>query len=159
MILASSAVNFQNLCLWLFEKISIVLIFLMVGHQENGSCTEYEHTYNFNDPSSLPYDPEFGALPLQGQNSQHSGTGGHAPNGHAGGGMGGPPPGLHGNMPGQSGGGGGNMGHMMSNLPPGITHILQVLKQQAQETRDPIMQNLQGMLTNVLVSVPDILLC
>ncbi|RUS73740.1 hypothetical protein EGW08_018501 [Elysia chlorotica] len=115
---------------------------------ENGSCTEYEHTYNFNDPSSLPYDPEFGALPLQGQNPQHGAAGGHLANGHAGGaGMGGPPPGLHGNLAGQ---GSGSMGHMMSSLPPGISHILHVLKQQAQETRDPIMQNLQGMLSNVL---------
>ncbi|GFR85142.1 serine/threonine-protein phosphatase 1 regulatory subunit 10 [Elysia marginata] len=106
---------------------------------ENGSCTEYEHTYNFNDPSSLPYDPEFGALPLQGQNSQHGG-------GQAAGGMGSP----HGNMSGQGAGNATNMGLMMSNLPPAITHMLHVLKQQAQDTRDPVLQNLQGMLTNVL---------
>lgn len=118
---------------------------------ENGSCTEYEHTYNFNDPSSLPYDPEFGALPLQGQTPQQ-GVGGPQ-NGQAGAGMvGGQPMGPHGNMSRPAGAGGGavNMGLMMNSLPPAISHILHVLQQQAQETQDPIMQNLQGMLTNVL---------
>lgn len=97
------------------------------------------HTYNFNDPSSLPYDPEYGGLPLQNHNP---------PMNQAGNTMGAGNMGMGKNM--------GNMnmnnirGHM--NIPPPICHILNTLQQQAQETRDPIMQNLQGMLTNVLVS-------
>ncbi|XP_005108983.1 serine/threonine-protein phosphatase 1 regulatory subunit 10 [Aplysia californica] len=106
---------------------------------ENGSCTEYEHTYNFDDPSSLPYDPEFGGLPLQNQgpamNQGHMGMNNNMGNN------------MNANMGG--GGGGANMGYKM---PPALSHLLNTLRQQAQETQDPLMQNLQGRLTHVLQS-------
>jgi len=93
---------------------------------ETGACTEYEHTYKFEDPSSLPYDPEFG-LPVAG----------------------GPPPPMN---PGQMN----NNGRMDNsfNLPPALSRLLNTLRQQAQETRDPVMQNLQGHLTHVLQNTP-----
>ncbi|CAL1530543.1 unnamed protein product [Lymnaea stagnalis] len=109
---------------------------------ENGSCTEYEHTYKFNDPSSLPYDPEFGGLPLQS----------HVPPMNQVGPMVGPLMNnmsaniIAGNM--NNNMGGNTMGNM--NLPPAISHILNTLQQQAQESRDPVIQNLQGMLASVL---------
>ncbi|CAG5120987.1 unnamed protein product, partial [Candidula unifasciata] len=102
---------------------------------ENGSCTEYKHTYNFNDPSSLPYDPEFGGLPLQ----NHQGPQMNPEMNSLGAGS----MSLANNMS-----MGNFRGHM--NIPPPISHILNTLQQQAQETRDPVIQNLQGMLTNVL---------
>ncbi|XP_059143512.1 serine/threonine-protein phosphatase 1 regulatory subunit 10-like isoform X2 [Physella acuta] len=107
---------------------------------ENGSCTEYEHTYHNNDPSSLPYDPEFGGLPLQNH--------GVPPLNQVG-----PMSGLMGNMMGNNMNNnmaGNNMGNM--NIPPHISHILNTLQQQAQETRDPVILNLQGMLSSVLQS-------